>query len=170
MIKLKHITVLALLSFIVFGFTNTEGDLSKEAVRSIQSELRKSMKDLKYDGSKVTYFETKRDTQYKEVEVVLFLRDNNHLFFNGDLAPGRVSLKIYDGPAHDENRLVLYEERNIANKTIVVSEEELLNRLRFYDSNPKKLRSVYVDYEISKSRRSERGAIVFAVGFEEKKN
>lgn len=170
MIKTRTYFYLIVFSIILMGFSSGDEKITKSAVREVQSDLRQSMKGLKYDGSKVTYFETKRQAQFKEVEVVLFLRENNHLYFNGDLSPSRVSLKIYDGPANGEERWLLYEVRNIANKTVSVSEDEMIERLRFYDPSVKKLRSVYVDYEISRSRNSERGAVVMSIGFEDKKN
>lgn len=166
---IRHIFAVLLIALISLAVQQDSRTDIQSAVRDIQSSLRKSMEGLKYDGSKVTYFETVNQVQYKEVEVILFLRENNHLFFNGDLAPGRVSLKIYDGPANDPNRLVLFEARNIANRTVKVTEQELIDRLHFYDPNPKRLRSVYVDYEISRSRREERGAIVMAIGYENNK-
>jgi hypothetical protein len=167
--RLRHSISAILIAFLVLAIQQDTRTDIQSAVRGVQSSLRKSMEGLKYDGSKVTYFETINRVQFKEVEVILFLRENNHLFFSGELSPGRVSLRIYDGPASDQNRLVLFEARNIANKTVKVAEQELIERLRFYDPNPKRLRSVYVDYEIARSRREERGAIIMAVGYEDKK-
>lgn len=169
MIKIIHIITAALFILILFGF-NDDSSLYKESVRRIQKELREKMSDVKYDGSKATYFMTKNNTQFKEVEVVLFLRDRNYIYINGELVAGKVGLKIYDGPSQDQNRLTLYESKNIANKLVVVEEEELNNRLRFYDPNPKKLRSVYIDYEIAKSKKEERGAVVMAIGYKNKEN
>lgn len=104
-------------------------------------------------NNRVTYFESK-----------------NMLFFNGELATGRINLKIYDKAVNDPDRLVLFEVKNINSKTVSVTEEELNERLSFYEPNPTRLRSVFIDYEISKSKKEERGAIVMAIGYEDKNN
>lgn len=170
MFKIRVIFITLFILPIIISLQNADSDDMKKNVRTIQSNLRKSMDDLKYDGSKVTYFEIKNRIQFKEVEVILFLREKNTLFFNGELSAGRVNLKIYDKPANDPNRLMLFEVKNINKKSVSVSENELNERLSFYDPNPTKLRSVFVDYEISKSKKEERGAIVMAIGYEDKNN
>ena len=170
MFKIRVIFITLFILPIIISVQNADSDDMKKNVRNIQSNLRKSMNGLKYDGSKVTYFESKNKVQFKEVEVILFLREKNMLFFNGELATGRINLKIYDKAVNDPDRLVLFEVKNINSKTVSVTEEELNERLSFYEPNPTRLRSVFIDYEISKSKKEERGAIVMAIGYEDKNN
>ena len=116
--------------FAVYSIAQREDVVAlKNSVKEAREALKKELKGLKYDGSKTTYYEVKRNPDFKELEVILFLRDEYTLFFNGDPSPGRVALRIFDKPSHDPNRTIIYEVRNSSGKQITVKESELNERL-----------------------------------------
>lgn len=162
----KIFLLLAAVIVTSFSFSQREDVIAlKKEVKEAKAALKEELNDLKYDGSKTTYYEVKRSPDFKELEVILFLRDEYTLFFNGDPSPGRVSLRIFDRPSHDPNRTVLFEVRNISGKQKSVTEAELNERLSFYVQDPAPLRSVYVEYEVSRGRNAERGAVVMVLGY-----
>ena len=138
----------------------------KNEVKEAKDALRNQLGDLRYDGSKVTYYEVKRDPSFKDLEVILFLRENYTLMFNGAPSSSKVAMRIYDKPSHQSDRVMLYEVKNISGKSRTVTEQELNNQLTFYVQNPQKLRSVYVEYEVSKGKNPDRGAVVLVLGYD----
>lgn len=149
--------------FISFG-QQDDVELLKNEVKLAKEELRNNLGSQKYDGSKTTYYEVTDNNDFKDLEIILFLRDNYTLNFSGKPSRGKVRLRIYDKPSEDGNRLMLFEVKNISGKTAQISSNELNEMLAFYDPNPQALRSVYVEYEISKGK-SLRGAVVLVLGY-----
>lgn len=137
----------------------------KKEVDKAKKELKSSIKEQGYDGSKITYYQIKNEDDFKELEVHLFLRDHYTLHFNGDASSGKIKMRIFDKPAHDPNRIQLFEVRNISGKTIEVTEKELNEKLGFYVPDAAPLRSIFVEYEISKGRSKDRGAVVMMLGY-----
>lgn len=132
------------------------------------SESKKSLRDqldtLKYDGSKVTYFKFRDFTYYKGVQIPVFLRDNYFFLISGEAADDKVSVEFYDKPPESEDRILLYEIKNISGDEEIINVDKLRERLAFYGKSPDLLRSVFIDYVIKKSR-SDRGAIVLVLGY-----
>lgn len=164
----RNFLILIFAGFFVFNTQAQRPDVEelKNEVKAAKSILKAEMEDLRYDGSKVTYYEVKRETGFKDLEVILFLRDDYTLFFNGDASSNRVALRVFDKPSEDPNRILLYEVRNISNKTRSVSEQELNEQLQMYMQDPPLLRKVHIEYEVSRGRKPERGAIVMMLAYE----
>ena len=158
------VLIFSIINLVLIAQREDVSDLRNE-VKQAKEALKAELKGLSYDGAKTTYYEVKRSPDYKEVEVILFLRDEYTLMFSGEASPGRVSLRIYDKPSHDPNRTVLFEARNISGKQEVVTEAELNERLSFYNPEADALRSVFVEYEVARGRNPERGAIVMILGY-----
>jgi len=159
---MKFLPVILICFTIVFNSFSQDDFIDKmnEAKKNTKEELG----DLNYDGSKSTYFQVRNEVSYKEVEVALFLRDNYHLFFNGNPTSAKVSVKIYDKPANNPDRIMLWEVKNISGKQKSVSENELKEMYAYYVEDVDNLRSVFVDYEIQKGK-PERGGIVLVLGY-----
>lgn len=162
---MKAFFTLLLLSnlFISFGQHEDIARLKLE-INATKEELKEGLGSQKYDGSKTTYYEVKSEKDYKDLEIILFLRDDYTLYFSGKASRGKVRLRIYDKASENADRIMLYEVKNISAKTAHVTASELTEKLSFYDPNPQPLRSVYVEYEISKGK-TERGAVVLVLGY-----
>lgn len=146
------------------GFNSFSQDDLVEKMNEAKKTTKENLGDLKYDGSKSTYFQVRKNVSYKEVEIAVFLRDNYHLFFNGNPTSSRVSVQIYDKPANNPNRIMLWEVKNISGKQKSVSVNELKEMYSYYVEDVSNLRSLYIDYEIQKGR-PERGGIVLVLGY-----
>lgn len=157
--------------FIIFSFgaysqkVDVEG--LKNDVKKVKKDLRSDLGELRFDGTKSTYYEVKREDSYKDIEVILFLRNNYTVFFDGNAGTGKVTLRIFDKAPHHDDRILLYEVRNIVNKKTKITEKELNETLRMFDPDPPKLRSIHLEYEISKGRKPNRGAVVMMLGFDD---
>jgi hypothetical protein len=159
---MKFLQVILICCTVVFN-SFSQGDFidkMNEAKKTTKEELG----DLNYDGSESTYFQVRKKVSYKEVDVALFLRDNYHLFFNGNPTSAKVSVRIYDKPANNPDRIMLWEVKNISGKQKSISENELKEMYAFYVEDVDDLRSVFVDYEIQKGK-PERGGIVMVLGY-----
>jgi hypothetical protein len=161
-------TILSLSIFLTLtflGFSQQE-DVArlKEDVKTAKDELRNQLGNKKYDGSKTTYFEVGSKNDFKDVEVVLFLRDSYELFFSGKAAGAKVRMRIYDKASDKKDRVMLYEVKNIGGKIEKVSAKELNEVLNFHYPQAGALKSVFVEYEIMKGK-PHRGAIVMALGY-----
>jgi hypothetical protein len=159
-----RITILFLsLLFVSFG-QQDDVLILKNEVKEAKEELKNNLGDKKYDGSKTTYYEVKGSKDFKDLEIILFLREDYTLHFSGKASRGKVALRIYDKPSDDGDRIMLFEVKNISGKTQQVTSKELSEMLKFYDENPQPLRSVYVEYEIAKGKPA-RGAVVLVLGY-----
>lgn len=161
------IIVISVFTFSVFSLFGQQEDVValKNEVKKAKEDLKSDLGDKSYDGTKVTYYQVKKEDDFKELEVYLFLRDDYTLLFNGEASSGKVKLRIFDKPAHDPNRIQLFEIRNISGKTKEVTEKELNEKLGFYVQDAAPLRSIFVEYEISKGRSNDRGAVVMMLGY-----
>ena len=89
----------------------------------------------------------------------------NYVFFlSGAAADDKVTVQFFDKPMESNNRILLYEIKNISGNEAVIDLNELRKRITVYGESPESLRSVFIDYEIKKSR-TERGAVVLVLGY-----
>jgi len=162
---MKSILIILSLAITVASFGQQDDvTLLKNEVKSAKDELKSNLGSLKYDGSKTTYYEVRNTNSFKDLEIILFLRDNYSLNFSGKASRGKVKLRIYDKPSSNPDRIMLFEVKNISGKTSTITSNELNQQLEFYKENPQALRSVYVEYEILKGK-TERGAVVLVLGY-----
>ncbi|HLW30393.1 MAG TPA: hypothetical protein VKX29_06015 [Brumimicrobium sp.] len=160
---MKKILTILLCTFALNSYSQ---DQFIEEVKKSRVDLRKDIesKKLNYDGSKTTFFQYNDKTQYKGLEIAVFLRDNYHFFFDGSHAQSKVSIEFYDLPPENPNRLRMYEISNISGKKVNISMEDVLEFYAVYGGNPETLSSVHIDYIIKKSKPN-RGAITLSLGF-----
>ncbi|MEX1191874.1 MAG: hypothetical protein WEA99_07845 [Brumimicrobium sp.] len=156
--------ILILSVLFLLSSTASAQDSFIESMNKAKSDLKAGLGDLKYDGSKSTYFQVKKEVTYKEVEVAVFLRENYHLFFDGSPAPSKVTLRIFDKPADNPDRIMLFEVKNISGKQKSVTVDELKEKYAYYVEDPEMLKNVYVDYEIAKGKPA-RAGVVMALGY-----
>lgn len=156
--------LLITLFILVYTTISFSQDDFVEKVNTAKKSLRGQLDTLEYDGTKVTYFKYRDQTYYKGVQIPVFLRDNYHFLISGGAAEDKVSVQIYDKPPESNNRLLLYEIRNISEDEEIIDINKLRERMAFYGKTPETLRSVFIDYEIKKSR-SDRGAMVLVLGY-----
>lgn len=154
---------ISLLIIVTTNFAFSQDDFI-EKINDAKQSLRDQMDTLKYDGSTVTYFKYRDQTHYKGVQVPVFLRENYIFFLSGETAEDKVSVQFYDKPPESDNRLLLHEIKNISGDEEIVNVDDLRKRMTVYGKSPDLLRSVFIDYEIKKSRGN-RGAIVLVLGY-----
>lgn len=150
--------------FFTFSINVISQDQFIEKMNDAKEMSKNDLGDLNYDGSKSTYFQVKDELTFKEVEIAVFLRDNYHLFFNGYPAPSKVTIRIYDKPADNPDRIMLWEIKNISGKRKSTTIDELKKMYGYYVEDPNSLKSIFVDYEIHKGDPS-RGGVVLVLGY-----
>lgn len=133
-------------------------------VNKAKADLRSELDTLQYDGTQVTYFKYRDQTYYKGVQVPVFLRDRYYFLFSGAAANEKVSIEFYDKPPESNNRLLLFEIKNISEDEAFININDLRERMKVYGESPDDLRSVFVDYKIKKGK-GDRGAIVLVLGY-----
>ena len=135
-----------------------------EQARSIKTELRRSLVNEKYDGSKITYYEIGKKPILKEFEVTLFLRSNYTLYFNGEAANNSTSLRIYDTAYNKNERTILYELSDISSKNISISTIDLNKKYKELTGKTDNLKSIYVEYSVAEGT-PDLGAVVLIFGY-----
>jgi|SRR5690554_501264 len=150
----------------ILTYTSLAQDQFIEGVKLSRIELRADIeaKNLSYDGSKTTYFQYNDKTQYKGLEIAVFLRNNYYFFFDGSHAQSKVSIEFYDLPSDNPDRIRLYTIKNVSGKKVSISMEGVTEFYAAYGGNIETLSSVYIDYIIKKGEPS-RGAITLSLGF-----
>lgn len=158
---MRFLITFMVLSFCAFSYGQ---DALVEKVKDSKESLREQLDTLKYDGSKVTYFRYRDQTYFKGLQIPVFLRDEYVFLLSGVPAEDKVTVQFYDKPMESNNRILLYEIRNISGDEEIININQLRERMIQYGKSPETLRSVFIDYEIKKSR-SDRGAIVLVLGY-----
>lgn len=161
---MKFIIVLLSLTSCVFSFSQTTVKEVTENARNIKTEMRSSLKDEKYDGSKITYYEVKDFPIFKEFEITLFLRGNYSLYFSGEAVKNNVGMRIYDKAYDEKNRTLLYEVKDISTKKISLSTVDLNAVYKKSTGTKENLKSVFVEYSIPKGT-PDLGAVVLVFGY-----
>jgi hypothetical protein len=161
---MKFFIVLFTFTLSLSVFSQTTVKQVTESARSIKAEMRSSLKDLKYDGSKITYYEVKDFPVFKEFEITLFLRGNYVLYFSGEAANNNVGMRIYDKAYDEVGRTLLYEIKDISSKKIEVATADLNEVYKKSTGRSDNLKSVYVEYSIPKGT-PDLGGIVLIFGY-----
>jgi hypothetical protein len=145
----------------------------KTNIKQNKAEAKKSIKPYLYDGYKTTYFNYKTYKQIKEVEIYLFNNTDYKLAFNGKSAPKKVSVKIFDAPITESNRVLLAEIEDISGENTIITTKTLNESYKQKTKNDSRLKRVFVDYEIPSVSTadnknpdiSDRGAIILVLGY-----
>jgi len=161
---MKLITVIIALSTCLVVFSQATVQEITESARAIKSELRQSLVNKKYDGSKITYFEIKNAPILKEFEIALFLRESYTMYFSGEAAKTNVSMRIYDKPYSSANRTLLYDSKDISGKKITLTTAELNATYEKAKGNSEKLKYLYVEYGIPRGT-PDFGAVVLIFAY-----
>lgn len=161
---MKLITVIFALSTSLVVFSQTTVKEVTESARAIKSELRQSLVNKKYDGSKITYFEVKNTPILKEFEIALFLRESYTMYFSGEAAKTNVSMRIYDKPYSSANRTLLYDSKDIAGKKITLTTADLNAAYKKEKGDSANLKYVYVEYGIPRGT-PDLGAVVLIFAY-----
>ena len=161
--------ILFTLFIVAFGlFSNAQQtDITelKNQLKAYKTEAKELLGEKTYDGSKTTYFTSGKKIVKKEVEVVLFLRDNYTLVLNGKGAPTETMVRFYDKPAQDLNRILIKEITNIQGRTAVQESKELREIYNAKVQGAQKLDAIFVEYRAKKSDEEKRGGMVLVLGY-----
>lgn len=163
---MKILATLTLLFSALISFSQANDIVQlKNELKKYKKEAKAELGGKRYDGSKTTYFTATNKKQYKEVEVVLFLRENYTLIFNGKGAPSKTVIRFYDKPGYDPNRILLKEVASINGKITTQNSKELNEKYHMLTQSDQRLHSVYVEYEFKKSKVDKRGGMVLVLGY-----
>jgi hypothetical protein len=161
---MKLIPVIFALSTSLVLFAQTTVKEVTESARAIKTELRQSLVNEKYDGSKITYFEVRNTPVLKEFEIALFLRESYTMYFSGEAVKTNVSIRIFDKPYTSSDRTLLYDSKDISGKKVTLTTADLNDAYKKAKGSSAKLKSVYVEYGIPKGT-PDLGAIVLIFGY-----
>ncbi|MGV6860909.1 MAG: hypothetical protein ACWA41_04005 [Putridiphycobacter sp.] len=160
---------------LAFLFAQKASTLSefKSNIKMNKNEAKKSIKPFLYDGYKTTYFNYKTYKQTKEVEIYLFNNTEYRLAFNGKSSPKPISVKIYNAPKSESDRILLREIKDVSGENEIISTKWLNDAYKKENSKATRLKRVFVNYEIpatpgannSKPEISDRGAVVLVLGY-----
>jgi len=141
--------------FVVLVLATAAKEKTDCDVSILKSELLKELKsDYKYDSSTINKFSLTAEAQVKEVKILLFSGEKYKLLFNTAAIPSNFEIKIYDKPKTEKNRKLLFS---------IKDSEELNDHIFAFE--PKKPKTMYINYILPKSDESVYGCSVFLLGY-----
>lgn len=163
--KLLSLILLAV-CFSVNTYAQQDAVELKNKLREIRDTEKANVAPKRYDGSKITYYKSEREDSYKEVEVVLFMRNNYTLNFNLEGAEGKVDIHYYDKAITDPNKVLIAEDRNVSGSSFSKDVKELNELYRMRTGSDDELRTLTIVYIIKGTKKNNRGGMVLVLSYE----
>lgn len=137
-------------------------------VTEFKQKSRENLKPYRYDASAVTHFSFFAYEQTKEVELLLFSGNEYKLCFNTEGTPKPIGIRIYDKPAGNQTRALIYEEQNIQGRDVNIITADLEKKYReMKKSETASLKRLYINYLIPANDTKEplKGFTVVSYGY-----
>ncbi len=147
--KLFNILILFVFLFIV-AFDNNNCD---ESVK----KCNKMLEPYYYDLSEVTEIKYKgSEYMINDLEVTLYFGEKYRFVFNTENLSENVIIEVYNRKYNSEKKELVFTNRNNLNKRIYVFE-------------PKKSKTLYINYIVPAGTVGDMGCVAFVLGYEIKK-
>jgi len=131
-------------------------------LNTYKQECKELIKPARFEGSRVTYYKVSKKVQYKNVEVYMIM-DAEYVFaFSGKESSTKINVRFFD-TMDEESRTLIYEEKGIQGKNVVVNSKDLNTIYRKKVPSAERLKNVYIDYEIGTGKEKPEG-IVLVIG------
>lgn len=158
--------LLLTICFVSISFSQKDAVEIKNELRALRDTEKTKIAPKRYDGSKITYYKAEREETYKEVEVVLFMRNSYTLNFNLEGADGKVDVHFYDKPLTDPNKVLIAVEKNVAGAAFTKDVNELNELYAMRTGSDDKLRTLTIGYVIKGSKKENKGGMVLVLSYE----
>lgn len=160
--KLRSITLFLAL-FLLISSGGDDGTFEAQ-INALKSECKALLKNARYEGSRITYYNSAANKQTKHVEVFMFLNNEYLLAFSTKKCSVPLTIRLYDAAPNVDERMLISEFKNYEGKTFVVSSLELNRIYRKKVPEVERLRNVHIEYAIG-SGKADKEAIVLVIGY-----
>ena len=117
MIKLFKLSLPFAICLLWIGLVSGGNDSVLEAQMStLKQECKEMIKGTRYEGSKITYFALGSSKQVKHIEVYTFLLDEYKFAISAKKCTASLTVKIYDAPADNKERVLIKEFKKAQGK------------------------------------------------------
>jgi hypothetical protein len=166
MIKLFKLTLPLTICFLWIGLVSGGNDDILEAQMStLKQECKEMIKGTRYEGSKITYYTVGSSKQTKSIEVYTFLLDEYKFAISAKKCATSLTIKIYDTPDDDKERVLIKEFKKAQGKNLKFSTTELNNLYQEKNPDADRLRNIHIEYSIGSGKAAKEG-IVLVYGIE----
>jgi hypothetical protein len=164
---MKKITSLSILffSFVLLMSARGEDNAFDAEINTIKQECKELIKECRYEGSKVTYYNAKNEKQSKSVELFMFLKNEYQIAISAKKVSTPLTIKLYDAAADMKKRILIKEYKNVQGTNFKISSNDLNEIYRKKVPEVDRLKNVHLDYSISPSKSSSaKEAVVLVYG------
>lgn len=166
MIKLFKLSLPFAICLLWIGLVSGGNDSVLEAQMStLKQECKEMIKGTRYEGSKITYFALGSSKQVKHIEVYTFLLDEYKFAISAKKCTAPLTVKIYDAPADNKERVLIKEFKKAQGKNLKFSTTELNDAYVAKIPDADRLRNIHIEYTIGSGKGSKEG-IVLVYGVE----
>jgi hypothetical protein len=153
-------------SLVWIGLVSGGNDNALEAQMStLKQECKEMIKGTRYEGSKITYFTAGSTKQTKSIEVYTFLLDEYKFAISAKKCTAALTVKIYDAPAENKERVLIKEFKKAQGKNLKFSTTELNDAYVAKIPDADRLRNIHIEYGIGSGKGTKEG-IVLVYGIE----
>jgi len=132
-------------------------------INTLKGECKALLKDARYEGAKITYFNPGANKQAKNVEVFMFLSNEYVFAISTKKCSVPLTIRLYDAAEDVEERTLIKEYKNYQGKTFSFSSLELNKLYRKKVPEVERLKNLHIEYAIG-AGKSTREAIVLVMG------
>lgn len=166
MIKLFKFALPLVAALVWIGLVSGGNDNVLEAQMStLKQECKEMIKGTRYEGSKITYFTAGSSKQTKNIEVYTFLLDEYKFAISAKKCTAALTVKIYDAPADNKERVLIKEFKKAQGKNLKFSTTELNDAYVAKIPDADRLRNIHIEYAIGSGKGTKEG-IVLVYGIE----
>jgi hypothetical protein len=141
-----------------------QGDGAFDAqVNTLKQECKDMIKDTRYEGSKVTYYNAGNNKQTKTVEMFMFLPNEYQYAISAKKCSVSLTVRLYDAAADVEERTMIKEFKGVQGKNFSFTTTELNKIYRKKVPEVERLKNLHIEYAIG-SGKGGREAIVMVMG------
>lgn len=164
---MKKITALSILffSFVLLMSARGEDNAFDAEINTLKQECKDLIKECRYEGSKVTYYNAKSEKQTKNVELFMFLKNEYQIAISAKKVSAPLTIKLYDAASDMKKRVLIKEYKNVQGTNFKISSNDLNEIYRKKVPEIDRLKNVHIDYVIGSSKSgSSKEAVVLVYG------
>jgi len=161
---IQSLTLYLSLFVLLVSAASTDGDGAFEAqINTLKGECKALLKDARYEGAKITYYNAGASKQVKNVEVFMFLSNEYVYAISTKKCSVPLTIRLYDAAADVEERTLIKEYKNYQGKNFTISSVELNKIYRKKVPEVERLKNLHIEYALGAGKTAKE-AIILVMG------
>jgi len=158
---IKSLTIC--LGLLVFLISASDDGAFDAQINTLKGECKALLKDARYEGAKITYFNPGNSKQTKNVEVFMFLSNEYVYAVSTKKCTAPLTIRLYDAASDVEERTLIKEYKNHQGKLFTFNSLELNKIYRKKVPEVERLKNLHIEYSIGTGKAAKE-AIILVMG------